>query len=325
MIMRTESGSHQISIIIAVVSGPKALVRCLHSLYSQAQAHNAEIIVPCDSLDSASLRIAEDFPGVRCVQVPSVTEGSYDPGSLGHIRYDLQRATGLAHANGRLIALTEDHAVLASDWCSQLLVAHDENVEAAAIGGAIENEVDSARNWALYYCDFGRYGRPLSTSKVEFLSDVNVCYKRESILAVRELWERGYQETTVHWAMLRRGAKLFLNDKLVVFQHRPNAPLIDTLRERVEWGRAFAETRVRDLGRVRSGLLFFGSPGLPLVLWLRAVSHMMRQRQAFSRILYVSPLVFLFVVFWSVGEALAYLAGLIAVRPHLVTTASGKP
>ena len=303
-----ETNYPPLSIIIAVVSGQAALDRCLHGTYAQANEAGAEIIIPYDQITRDVLTLSEKYPGLRFVEVPFSDELAKSTGNVSkHIHYDMRRAAGLAEARGRVIALTEDHAVPADDWCRQILLAHAEAKGTAVIGGAVENGVDSPFNWAWYYCDFGRYGRPLARREVEYVSDVNLSYKHDAIMGVKELWQSGYHETTVHWALTRSGEELRLDERLVVFQHRAKLPFGRALLERIEWGRTFAETRAAEMSMVGRMMLVIGSPALPFILLSRAIKNMRRQGRPLSLIFQLSPLIFAFVIFWSLGEAIGYL------------------
>ncbi len=306
--MSSFSPEPPLSIIIAVVGGKQSLFQCLSALYVQAAEVEAELIVPFDSLTTDVLQLAENFPNVRFVE--SDTAGSLarqSPELSRHCHYDRRRAVGLASANGAVIAMTEDHAIPASDWCKQILLAHEEIKDAGVIGGAIENKVDRPLNWAWYYSDFGRYGSPLGPQNAEYVSDVNVSYKREAIMSVKDLWETAFHETTVHWALGGNGDALILDPRLVVFQNRRSSSIGSALRERVEWGRAFAETRVGTIGKLSRWMFALGCSFLPFVLYSRAIKHMIRHERSFWFVLRISPALLLLLVFWSLGEATGYL------------------
>lgn len=302
--MISNQSEPSLSIVIAVVSGKDALRKCLNSIYDQARDVDAEVIVPYDRWTRDVLDLGGDFPDLRFVDADS-------PDSLKefhHSHYDRRRAVGIANARGCLIALTEDHAVPSSDWCEQIIRAHAESETAGVIGGAIENEIDAALNWAWYYCDFGRYGRPFHSEDVDYVSDVNVSYKRAALMSVKEIWQSAYRETSVHWALRRQGHLLRLDPRIVVYQNRPRLSLITAVRERVEWGRAFAETRSREIGAASRGLFAIGAFFLPPVLFLRALKCMVRQRRTLSQIATSSTLILWFVMLWSIGEAIGYVS-----------------
>jgi hypothetical protein len=297
-----------LSILITVVSGKASVRRCLQALWPQVDKGDAEVIVPYDRWSITVGDLAEEFPDVRFHFIA-------DPGAASsesrkpriHWLFDRRRAVGLGLARGRLIAMTEDHVIPAPDWCREIINAHKQPY--AVVGGAIENGVDRPLNWALYYCDFGRYGRPRQSQESAYVSDVNVAYKRGAIASVHSLWRQVYHETTVHWALRERGEKLYYDQRLVVYQYRPAPALKQAFRERIEWGRVFAETRVADCGMWRRVLYALGSPALPALLSARVLLHMLRQRRSFSQMAASLPLALCLLTGWALGELAGYLLG----------------
>jgi hypothetical protein len=230
-----------------------------------------------------------------------------DPGQA-HLAYDRRRSAGLAAARGRLVALTEDHARPAPDWCAQIADAHA-RLPHAAIGGAIENASDLPLTWAVYFCDFGRYQRPFPEGPAAYVSDVNVSYKRKALEAVSSAWQPSYHETAVHAALRERGQKLWLCPRIVVHQERGRLALAPVLRERFAWGRLYAGKRAHEEAPARRWLLVLGSPLLPVLLLfrhLRTAWTRGRHRRAFLRAL---PWTALLLVFWSAGEAVGLVSG----------------
>jgi hypothetical protein len=289
-----------LSVIVTIVSGKNALRTNLRALYSQARTENAEIVVPFDRFSSDVPELSTDFPGVlfQFIDIPQDI-------SEMHYVYDLRRAAGISVAKGDVIALTEDHAVPDPDWCRQILAAHELPYD--AIGGAIENGVDKTLNWAWYYCDFGRYGMPFPDGRPKFLSDVNLSYKREPLMSVRDVWCDSYQETSVNWALAESGYKLFLDPRPVVRQARPKLPIRGALKERLSWGRVFAETRARRTSTPGRIALAVGTAFLPWLLASRILKQMLRHRRTFAQILSTLPLAFVLSIWWSIGEMLGYV------------------
>jgi hypothetical protein len=295
-----------LSVVVAVVSGAAALRRCLNALTPQAEAAAAEIIVPHDAWCPDVGALTGEFPAVQFVHVLDLGPAA-DPTVPAHAHrlYDRRRAVGLAAARAPLIAMTEDHAVPAPDWCAQIRNAHVQPY--AVIGGAIENAVDRPLHWALYYCDFGRYGLPFAAGPAAYVSDVNVSYKRSALDAVTDLWRHAYHETTLHWALRARGEVLFLDPRLVVYQHRPALGLRQALRERIAWGRVFAETRAAAAGSGLAWAYAAGTPILPLLLLARALRHMRRQHRSAMQVARTAPLLFALLEAWAVGELIGYV------------------
>jgi hypothetical protein len=299
--------SPSLSVIITIVSGGEALRRCLTALQPQTEASDAEVIVPYDDWSRDAAELAGEFPAVRFHRIADLGAAA-DPAVPAHAHrlYDRRRAVGLGAARGDLLAMTEDHAVPAADWCRQIRAAHAQPY--AVIGGAIENAVDRPLNWALYYCDFGRYGRPFPAGPAAYVSDVNVSYKRSALESVRILWSDAYHETTLHWALRARGEVLFLDPRLVVYQHRPAMRLAQAYRERIDWGRMFAETRAAEGGSGRALAWAAGTPALPVVLLVRMLRHMRRQGRSAGQIWRTLPLAFVLLTGWAVGELSGYVS-----------------
>jgi hypothetical protein len=221
--------------------------------------------------------------------------------------YDRRRALGLRLARGRIVAMTEDHAVPSPDWVQQLLEVHEQPY--TVIGGAIENAIDRPLHDAVYFCDFGRYGRPLTASTAAYVSDVNVSYKRDALMAIEHVWRESYHETTTHWALAARGDRLYLDPRLVVHQHRPPLPWRAAFRERLEWGRAFAETRVAAMSTRRRFLYGVCAPALLVLMLWRVWRHMRRQQLAVGRVARSLPVAAALLVLWTIGEFTGYVAG----------------
>ena len=296
----------QLTIVITVVSGKEAVRRCLAALLPQIDFAGTEVIVPYDEWSREVGELAPEFPSVNFPFVEnSGLTLSGSSRAREHRLYDRRRAAGLQISRGRIVAMTEDHALPASDWCRQIQAAHEN--PAAVIGGAIENGIDNPLNWAWYYCDFGRYGQPLKDYKAEYVSDVNVSYKRSALLEISDVWRNAYQETTVHWALSERGVKLLLNEKIVVFQHRPKISLKDAWFERVAWGRIFAETRTARLNAAQRLGLAAGTCFLPIILLQRIIRHMFRQKRTARQMTSALPFAIFLLTGWSVGEFLGYL------------------
>lgn len=296
----------KLSVIITVVSGYESTRKCLQALMPQTDP-DTEIIVPFDEVSKEIESLRAEFPRVRFLFIENSPRANERDSSINqHYLYDKRRAAGLCAASGEIIAMTEDHARPASDWCRKILEAHRQTKK-LVIGGAIENGVDALLNRAWYYCDFGRYGKPLSATETAYVSDVNVSYKRAALDLVKHVWSETYQETTTHWALQKRGVKLYLDEKILVFQHRPKMAIPSAWRERFHWGKVFAETRAREISRAQRLKYAAGCGILPFILLIRAVKNMRRQNQPFGVIFKTAPLLGFLLAGWSAGEAAGYL------------------
>src|SRR6202042_3833936 len=117
---------------------------------------------------------------------------------------------------GDIVALVEDHGIVAPDWSARVVEAHRRGF--AAIGGAIENGIDQPLNWAVYFCDFLRYQNPLPEGEAATASDANVSYKRSALEAIRPVWQESFHESSVNSALLAKGEKLAAAPDIIVYQ-----------------------------------------------------------------------------------------------------------
>lgn len=279
------------------------LEACLAALEAQVNAPPFEIIVP-HRVDVVGLeRVRERFPTVRFLPVPDVRVATDRAGSREH--HDALRARGLAVARGRLIALLEDVGRPDRNWCAAFHDRHREDW--AGVGGAIENGVDRPLNWAVSYCDFGRYQNPVPDGPSSIASDANVCYKREALESSRPVWRDSFHETTVNGALLAAGRRLTLASEAVVRQHRVDLTFGAALRERFVWGRSYAATRAEMLSPGRR-LVYTGlTPLLPVVLTLRMWGNLRRKGRGAGPFLRALPLIVVLTAAWSAGEAAGYI------------------
>jgi hypothetical protein len=300
-----------LTIVVTVVGGKSLVRRCLEAICRQAEFADTEIIVPYDNWSKDTGELADEFPQVNFHFISDLGPASSAAiSSHKHRLYDRRRAVGISLARGRIIALIEDYAVPAPDWCSQILLAHEQ--PHAVIGGAINNAVDRPLNWALYYSDFGRYGSPLALGEAEYASDVNIAYKHEALQAVRCVWHNAYHETLVNWTLQARGESVFLDPRPIVFEERPPISFGGAFSERIAWGRVFAESRVAVCSRGRRLTYAAGTTILPLLLLYRVLKHMLRQRRSLAQIITTLPLAALLLTGWSLGELAGYISGPIA-------------
>lgn len=291
----------ELSVVVTIVDGGPALERCLSALAAQADAPSLEVIVPYDRANAGH---AARYPRFRFLPMP---EAGSDSHSAQHEQFDRRRAVGLAAASGDLVAILEDRGVPRPNWARAMVEAHRLR-HAAAVGGAIENACDAIWNWAVYFCDFGRYQLPFEEGPRTYLSDVNICYRRQALEQTRPLWQHRYHETTVNWALLERGETLWLATTPVIDQNRGELHATSLLAERVAWGRLFAATRIRGAGFAKRAALALGTLILPVILFARAAVARLVKRRHLAQFILAAPAVFLLLSAWVFGELLGYLS-----------------
>ena len=301
----------RLSVVVTIVDAGEALDRCLGALAQQHEAPALDVIVPWDDSVSGIDLLRARFPAFTFLAMGRVATSRSHEGAAGqHELFDRRRAAGLAAATGDVIAIVEDRGVPRPEWARTMIRLHAE-LPAAAIGGAIENGRKHWLNWAVYFCDFGRYHLPFDAGPKDWVSDVNIGYKRRALEQTRALWCERYHETTVHWALQRAGETLYLTPALVVDQMRDGIRPGQLFGERFAWGRLFAYTRARELPFARRVGLAVVAPLLPFLLLARHLRVQAGKPRTFGTFLKVSPMVLLLLTAWSVGET----AGYVTARP----------
>jgi hypothetical protein len=294
---RVSSGletSTSLSVVVVILAGPQYVVRCLEALEKQ-HAKPDEVIVPHDDRVGNIGAIQRRFPAVQFVH------------QAGRRSYAELRALGFRNARGDIIALTEDHCSPDPTWCARILELH--RGQYAAVGGSVDKEgSDTALNWAIYLSDFGRYMNPVREGPAGYLTDCNVAYKRSAIEPIQELWADAFHETTVNWALQGRGQTLLLSPTVVVHQQR-SLTWEYALRERFNFGRLFASTRVAAVSPVKR-IVYAGASGLlPFIIVGRVVRNVAEKRRAVGHFFRSLPNIVVLALTWSLGEFVGYLTG----------------
>lgn len=296
-----------LSVVVTIVDGPAALVPFLEALVAQDAPPPMEILVPYDTSLAEVGRLAARFPMVTFLDIGSVATDHRIASAAGqHELYDRRRAAALAVARGDLVAILEDRGRPRADWARTAVRLHRQPW--AVIGGAIEPTAGRLVDWALHVCDFSRYSLPFSAREAEWVSDVNVVYKRRALEVTRELWHDRFQEALVHWELRRQGEVLHLSPDLVVDHHRTKRSLARLLAERYGWGRLFGATRASAVSRSRRLMLALAAPIIPVVLLWRHGRVQWRRGEG-DRFVRALPLLLALLTAWTAGETWGHLTG----------------
>ena len=307
--MSNASQELELSVVVALISGRKDdLDRCLAALAEQDDAPVMEVLVPYDRAVEQVRELADRYPRVRFILAEGLdTERARQGGSREH--HDILRSIGIREARGPVVGLTEDHAKVCSNWGRRMLEVLAQRPEAGAVGGAVECGIDRSLNWALYFCDFGRYQNPLPETSTTYLSDVNVVYPRAALERVRDVWQSEYHEPVVHDALVRNGFPLYFTRSTQAWQMREGVTFGQAAHERFVWGRSYAGNRVPHLSLVKRAIYAILSPVLPFLLTLRCGRNAWERKRLWGRFLKSLPLIFTFHAIWAFGEFWGYVTG----------------
>jgi hypothetical protein len=300
-----------LSVVVTIVGGGEVLRNFLRAITTQDQPPPMEVIVPYDATIPETTAFAKEFPSVRFVDMGYVKTVRAEGTPAGeHELYDRRREAGLKASKGEILSLTEDRAPPRSDWARNVVQMHRE-LPHAVIGGAVEcvSPAGDMLNWGIYIADCSRYAPPFESGPRQWITDVNVSYKRRAIESTRDMWEHGYNEASVHWALMDKGETLWLSDRMVVLYQSIYPNFGAALPVRFQWGRMFGEARAKAVSLPKRIAYTLIGPAIPFVLFARH-GNVMRQKGKFGRFLRAAPATMVLLFAWMSGE----LAGLITKK-----------
>ncbi len=277
---------------------------CLESLSTQYDPSSMEIIVPFHSGVHGIEELRGQFPRVNFLDVGELVFRNKNGWSREH--HDELRTKATMVAQGEIISLLEDHVRPAEGWTECIVDMH-QKYPYAAIGGAIENGIDQLLNWAVYFCDLGRYQNPLPFAESPFASVVNISYKRNALEKIRKSWSVLFNETLINNALLEQGEKIALSPDMVVYQYRLNLDFLTVLKEFFVWGRSFAQGRANSISTPTRMILSVGSVFIPLLMIFRMTRRIIQKQKYLPVFIKSFPIILLETISWSIGEFTGYL------------------
>jgi hypothetical protein len=222
------------------------------------------------------------------------------------------RLAGYRASRGDIIAVTEDHVLVAPDWIASVIASHKRFPNAGAIGGAVYNRTNQKLvDWAAFFLTQGPYMAPLANGVAPRISGpANVSYKRRVLERLGGDAEQG----VIDFLELPRaleGEDLVADDSIKVW-HSQSQGLVGTSRAEFDNGRTIAGYRRRNMER-GDWLRIIGSPVLPAYRAARALRIVRgKERQegmTDAQIARVLPAHLWFQYCAMAGELLGYATG----------------
>ena len=278
------------SVVIAAWPDFDGLAECLDSLASQRDAATEILVVSGARLPT---EIRNRFPWVRWL-----------PGSPGMLVPHLW-SVGLNSSRGRIVAITTARFVPARDWLKYIYEAH-ERLPSAGIGGAIDPPRGrSAKDWATYFLRYSVYLKYTREQIVHEIAGENASYKRDSLAAHGEAIAEGFWEPDFHRLLRAEGKTLSFVPAIRVTQGAPFGVRCFCM-QRFQHGRQFGHMRLRGSSAPVRIARVVSSPLIPAVLLAKIFGRVVASRQYFGQLLFSLPLLFVFVVAWTLGEVVGY-------------------
>lgn len=292
--MSRDACAPSLSVVIGTTQGWPSIRPCLESLGAQATAPWVEIIV-ADGSDCVPPEGTPLGPGVVWLRHPGV--------SVLELRALASRA-----ARGEIVAVTEDHCVVAPDWCARILEAHARHREAAAVKGAVTNGSRAHLiDWAAFLLNQAPHIPPFAGKGGDAVLGVScVSYKRwalERLASSRAPWP----ELRDHRAWQAAGDRLVADERIWV-EHYQSVGFIATSALQFHNARTVSGIR-RDRMGWRDWTRLVAVAVLPFYRTLRTVSTCLGKRVPRVILLASVPLILWFYCCKGTGELAGYLAG----------------
>jgi hypothetical protein len=287
----------RLSVVVVSFNRPSLLRACLDALTADATTATVEILVVRN-------RSISDGPGSDpAIAYPMV---KFIPATSDMI-VPAMRTLGIATSRGEIVALIEDDCVVERGWCDGMVAAH--RGQEVAIGGAVEPcPYLRALDWAVYFCEYGRFMRPLPRDAKGALAGNNVSYKREVLVRFADAWKHGFYDALLHWRWRDLGLPMRAEETLVV-RNVNSWTVKDVTNVPFHHGRTFAAQRCAHRATLARLVFAVLALFLPLLQVVRIIERAISRKRLVGRVLRALPWILVFTASWSFGESLGYLTG----------------
>lgn len=257
----------RISVVVCTRNGSATLRECLEALGRQRYA-NREIIVVDDGSTDAVPAIAQSFEFVRYVR-------------QHHAGLSVARNLGAAHANGEIIAFTDDDCAPDAEWLVHLACAFDDPKWVAAGGPNLPPAPRNNIEAAVAQAPGGPSHVLINDEEAEHLPGCNLAIRKSALDAIcgfQPQFVAAGDDVDVCWRLREMGGRLRFVPGAFVWHHR-RFTVAAYLRQQRGYGYAEAllmkehPQRFGPLGGARWRGLIYGEPNTALLPSEGSVFH----------------------------------------------------
>ena len=302
-----EDSGPDLSIILVTDHSFEPLRNTVRALAGQTVRERLEIIFVCPSKTSLGLPDGDliGFESIRVIE-------------LGEVRTtSAARVAAIEVARAPIVALGEDHAFPEPGWAEALIKAHRQPW--AAVGPALINANPGAVSWVAMVMDYGRWVEPVKSGIIDDIPGHNSSWKRSVLLEYGPRLEAMLPAPTfLNWDLQARGYQLYLEPAAKI-RHMQVSRLWPCMVEQFHVARLFPAERARDWPWYRR--LFYVC-GMPVLLFRNVrgwLGHFRRIDPTGGTLLKASPVLFLMVLVWGIGEILGYSFGIGKAQERTLT------
>lgn len=283
-----------LTVVIPTCHGWPEVRPCLERLRDQAQVTATEVIV-ADGSTAPAPPAGALWPGLVWLRQPGV--GLFD-----------LRALARRRARGSILAVTEDHCLVAPDWCARILEAYARQPAAVAVKGVVRNgTAERLVDRASYLANHAPNLPPFDGAPEDAILGVScVAYSQQALgrLAPELAWPVELHDAR-RW---RAVGEAVLADERIWVDHHQSGGLLALSAFHFHNARAISGLRRRRMTR-RDWVRLAASPVLPLVRTARTAALCARKRVPWTTLAPSLPLFLWFYVWKAAGEITGYLTG----------------
>ena len=288
----------RLSVVVVSFNAPALLRQTLASVASETDGADAVLFVVAAAERAAAVgACTRDFPAATLIEAPAAAT------------VPQMRALAFARCRGAVVALLEDDCVVEPGWFEAVLAAH--RSPDVAIGGAVEpGPYRRGLDWAVYFCEYGRFMRPLRPQPAIALALAgnHVTYKRATLGPALPTSGEGFYDMFVHTAWAEAHMPMRAEENLV-------------LRNINSWTLRHVTTVPYHHGRVYAAQRFGGMPAwrrrgvgclalaLPVLKTGRVARDTLSRKRMVGRLVQALPWIVIFMTSWSIGEAIGCVRG----------------
>jgi hypothetical protein len=290
----SDAPPNTLTVVIPTCHGWPAVQPFLERLRDQVLATGAEVIV-ADGSGAPAPPAEALWPGLVWLR-----EGGAGVFAL--------RARARQAARNAILAVTEDHCLVAPDWCARILEAYARHPDAVAVKGVVRNgSHERLADRASYFMSQSPNLPPFTGGPEDDVLGVSCAtYSRQAIgrLAPELTWPLELHDAG-QW---RKAGETVVADEGMWVEHHQSEPLLDMSLLHFHNARAISGLRrgrmtPRDWARL--ALL----PVLPLVRAGRTAALCARKRVPWTTLVTLVPLFLWFYLWKAAGEIAGYLTG----------------
>jgi hypothetical protein len=284
-----------ISAVIATTQGWPEVRPCLDSLHDQVDTAGGEIVLGDGSRLGIPAPARARYSRLRLLHRPGA--------SVFRLR-----AEAVEQSRGAIVAVSEDHCVVAPDWCERILAAHRAHPDAAAIGGAVENGATATWiDWASFFLVNGASMPPLGVgSRRAIALQANVSYKRSALPPGTHTL--GQMEWILNQDLRRSGGTLVSDDRIRV-AHVQSLGVGPTCRIHYDDGRTIASFRLERMGTAERWCRIAACPLMPPLLVARTLAQVLPKRRRTATVMASLPWMLVLTSCKAWGNLLGFLFG----------------